>query len=234
MPVIVSQGASFRNFGLLARSPQPSGCLAIWDLTGGNAASARKSLVGDIEAADIGSPTWRRPGVTLDADNSLGTSISGGMEEMTLLGVFFRDPSTAYLGNHNASGYGDSLVETTGGVTRFRSTEVLGLDVFTFTLDLDNPCPQGAPFFFAASFTLSSVTATVGYRSRFYTKRATIHSRGLSTANLRIGTGNPTTLTDSPFVACGAGIWGRALNEGGFRAVYEWFKHRHERHGLQY
>ena len=79
------------------------------------------------------------------------------------------------------------------------------------------------------------MTATVGYQSRFYAKRGTFSGgRGLSTTNIRIGTGNPAVFTDGPFMACGAGIWNRALNEGEVRAVYAWFKHRHARHGLQY
>lgn len=231
---IVQSGADFSGAKVLNRVPQTGDLMMIADLTGGVEDVARAPLYGEVEElSKSGSPTFKRQGVLLDASNYLGTSLDpDNFDEsnLTLAGVFFRDPTTMYLGNFDNGATCDALLESTGLVTRFRYRSS-GVNT---NVDPPNPCPIGAPFFFAASCTTAGVTAVIGYLGRIYTATSAAARDVGGTLPYRIGMGPGTSFTNSAFLACGAAMWNRALTVGDLAEVYAWFRARHELVGVNY
>lgn len=231
---IVKAGADFSGAKLLNRAPQTGDLMMLADLTGGVEADARAPLYGEVaELSKAGSPTFKRQGVLLDASNYLGTGLDpDNFDEsnLTIAGVFFRNPTTMYFGNFDNTGTCDALLEASNATTRFRyrsgSTNI--------NIDPPNPCPIGAPFFFGASCTTGGATAVVGYLGRLYSASAADARNVNGTLPYRIGMGPGTAFTDSAFLACGAAIWNRALTLGDLAEVYAWFRRRHGRVGVDY
>jgi hypothetical protein len=230
----VQAGADYSGSKVLSRAPQSGNCLLLNDLTGGVEAVALEANFGGITMSKSGSPTFKRQGVVLDATNYLGTTLNAtssfDTEEMTICGVFYRNPTTMYFGNFGNALPNDSLLESTGLTTRFRfqSSDV------NVNVDPPNPCPIGAPFFFGATCTAAGVTAVVGYLGRLYTASSASARDHDSTRPFRVGSGPDTAFTDSPFIACGVGLWDAAIGVSGLAEVYAWFRNRHELIGVNY
>ena len=231
---IIKAGANYAASKVLNRAPQTGNCLLLNDLTGGVEATALEANYGGITMSKAGSPVFKRQGVLLDGTNYLGTTLNAtgsfNTQNMTICGVFFRNPTTMYFGNFGNALPNDSLLEATGLTTRFRyqSSDV------NVNVDPPNPCPPGAPFFFGASCTAAGVTAVVGYLGRIYQASSASARDYDSTRPFRVGSGPDTVFTDSPFLACGVGLWEAAIGVNGLADVYAWFRHRHARVGVHY
>jgi hypothetical protein len=230
----VQAGADYSGSKLLGRPPQTGDMMFLADLTGGVEAVAREPLYGEVaELSSAGAPIYKRQGVIVDASNYLGTTLDPDdfdERNLTLAGVFYRSATSMYLGNFDNGATCDALLESSTLDTRFRYRSA----TVNTNVDVVHPCPAGAPFFFAASCTTSDVTAFVGYLGRHYTTVETDNRDVGGTLAYRIGQGPGTGFTDSPFLACGAAMWNRALTVNDLAEVYAWFRHRHALIGVHY
>ena len=227
---IVQEGADYSGLARLVRFPQTGDLMMLADLTGGVEAAARAPLYGEVEELTMsGGPAFRKQGALVDATNYLGTTLDpDDFDEgnLTLAGVFYRAATSMYLGNFHITATCDALVESSSLDTRFRYTTDAG--VTPVNVDVVHPCPEGAPFFFAASCTTSGVQAMVFYQGRYYADdgAGTAPRDVGSSRAYRIGSGPGTAFTNSPFLVSGAAMWNRALTVGELADVYAWWRHR--------
>lgn len=225
---IVRPDADFSGLDLLADAPSTGGMLGIWDLTGGDEAVARKALYGGLTLSMSGAPTFERQGARVDADNYLGTTVNGPIETLTLYGVFFREPTSMYLGNFDNDAPSDALLETSTGISRVRFwNDEVEPDGEAYNLDPElQPCPVGAPFYFGASFTPTVQSIYIGWGGLFLAKSVTVDRDFSATAGFRCGRGPGTGFTNSPFLTAALGIGNVAKTRLEHAVICAWWQHR--------
>lgn len=215
--LIIPPGADFSGRTRLPIAQPLGGLLIFANLTGGVEATARNPEYGEMEElSKAGTPLFTKWGARVSATDYLGTTLNANTDynaaNVSIAGVFFRKPTSMYFGNFANTDPNDSLLESSAGETRYRYVSTAPANV---NVDVFNPAPVGAPFFFAAAASPDGAVAMVGYGGRTYFKESAVARAHTGTLAVRIGSGSGNTFTTGSFIASAVALWERtlALNE---------------------